>query len=104
MKVLNEPTRKGFELGYRLSVWADKEAAKGPLPGDRERCDTCAFRCGTYASGSPTTTMDALKCVIEAVPFLCHDDHKLCAGYALLRRASPEVKEAPWPFSSEVVP
>jgi hypothetical protein len=103
-KVINDVTSEGLEMGYHLSRWAEAEEQKGPLPGNRERCNTCAFRCGTYASGSPTTTMDALKCVMEGVPFLCHDDHKLCAGYALLRRSGEKARktEVNWPFSDEV--
>jgi hypothetical protein len=104
-KVINEPTREGFEHGYHLSRFADAEEAKAPLANGRERCITCAFRCGTYPSGSPTTTMDALKCVIEGVPFMCHEDtRQICAGYALLRRSDPQRKtEVNWPFSDEVI-
>lgn len=103
MKILNEPTPEGFEHGYHLSRFADVEEAKAPLASGQTRCITCAFRCGTYASGCPTTTMDALKCVMEGVPFMCHEDtNKVCSGYALLRRTDPQRKtEVNWPFSNE---
>jgi len=92
-KVINEPTPEGFEHGYHLSRFADAEEAKGKLANGRERCITCAFRSGTYPSGCPTTTMDALKCVMEGVTFMCHEDtRQTCAGYALLRRANPNQK------------
>lgn len=105
MKVINDVTAEGLEHGYHLSRFADKEERdNGPLANGRERCITCAFRMGTYPSGSPTTTMDALKCVMEGVTFNCHEDtRQVCAGYALLRRASPESKTVmPWPFSDEM--
>jgi hypothetical protein len=105
MKVINEPTPEGFEHGYHLSRFVDtEERERGPLASGQERCITCAFRCGTYPSGSPTTTMDALKCVMEGVPFMCHEDtNKVCSGYALLRRADPARKTImPWPFSDEM--
>lgn len=102
-KVINDVTPEGLEMGYHLSRWADAEEAKSLLANGRQRCVTCAFRCGTYAGGSPTTTMDALKCVMEGVPFLCHEDTlQICAGYALLRRSDPQRKTAVnWPFSDE---
>lgn len=101
MKVINEPTSEGFEMGYHLSRFVEFEINRsGPLASGRERCNTCAFRAGTYAGGSPSTTMDALKCVMEGVPFLCHDDHLPCAGWAILRRSSPQRKtETDWQFS-----
>lgn len=103
MKEINEPTREGFELGYRHSLFVDAEEAKAPLANGQQRCATCAFRQGTYPNGSPTTQMDALKCVIEGVPFYCHEDtRQLCAGYALLRRASAGTAQVTWPFSDEI--
>jgi hypothetical protein len=102
-KIENKPTRDGFELGYMLARFVDN--AKEPVG---ERCFTCAFRQGTDANGSPTTTMDALKCVMEGVPFYCHETEptnactRLCAGYATLRADSPKKLDMPWPFSDEV--
>jgi hypothetical protein len=87
-----------------MARFADIEEAKGKLSNGQERCLTCAFRQGTYANGSPETNLDALKCVMEGVPFLCHEDTRVpCAGWALLRRSNPTLKtEVPWPFSDEV--
>jgi len=102
-KVINEPTREGFEHGYHLARFIDAEEAKGPLPNGRERCHNCAFRQGTYPNGCVTTTMDALKCAMEGEPFLCHEDLKPCAGWMLWRRGDPKRKvEVPWPFSDEL--
>jgi hypothetical protein len=102
MKKFNEPTRDGFEMGYYMARWADKEeSAGGKLANGSERCATCAFRQGTYPNGSPVTQMDAMKCVLEGTPFLCHEEAKPCAGWALLRRANDEKVKVPWGFSDE---
>jgi hypothetical protein len=104
-KVVNEVTAEGFELGYHLARFVDAEEKKEPLPHGRERCHNCAFRQGTYPNGSPTTTMDALKCAMEGTTFLCHEDLQPCAGWALLRRADPQKKyKIDWPFSDEISP
>lgn len=101
MKVINEPTRDGFEQGYYMARFVDAEEAKGKLANGSERCATCAFRQGTYPNGSPTTQMDALKCVMEGIPFGCHEESKPCAGWALLRRTSEHTTKMPWNFSDE---
>jgi hypothetical protein len=101
MKIENKPSHEGFALGYALARFVDNAVPVG------ERCFTCAFRQGTDANGSPVTTMDALKCVMEGVPFYCHEGadpenpHRLCAGYATLRADSEGRLEMPWPFSSD---
>jgi hypothetical protein len=102
MKVLNEPTREGFEQGYFMARFVDAEEAKEPLANGSKRCATCAFRQGTYPNGSPVTQMDALKCVMEGVPFLCHEEDKPCAGWAILRRGSEGTHGMSWPFSDEL--
>jgi hypothetical protein len=93
---LNEPTRLGWEMGWHLARFAN--AAKL----QPERCITCAFRSGTYANGCETTVMDALKCVMEGVPFYCHEEStSLCGGYVALRAESPSKIKTSWPFSDE---
>ena len=37
-----------------------------------ERCKSCAFTSGTVPNGCLQTQMDALKAVVEKVPFNCH--------------------------------
>lgn len=98
---INEATPEGFELGYYMARFVDQEEAKEPLANGYARCATCAFRQGTFPNGSPQTLMDAAKCVMEGVPFDCHEDEKPCAGWALLRRASESTSTVPWPFSAE---
>ena len=102
-KVVNESTPEGFALGYKLAQFVDAEENKAPLPNGRTRCHNCAFRQGSWPNGSPSTIMDALKCAIEGITFLCHDDLQPCAGWVLLRRSNPQAKaKAWWPFSDEI--
>jgi hypothetical protein len=99
----NKPSREGFELGFALARFVDN--AKTQIG---ERCFTCAFRQGTDANGSVATTMDALKCTMEGIPFYCHEIEdrtsptRLCAGYATLRADSSSKREMPWQFSDEI--
>lgn len=92
---LNEPTRDGYELGYQLAKFYERAEFKP------ERCRTCAFRVGTYANGSPQTVMDAMKCVLEGIPFYCHEESRLCGGYVSLRAESPSRIKAFWDFSDD---
>lgn len=103
-RVINEATAEGFELGYYLSRFVDQEEAKLPLANGSKRCAACAFRQGTYPNGSPQTLMDATKCVLENVPFLCHEEEKPCAGWAILRRESEKRITVPWAFSDDSTP
>lgn len=114
-KNVNVPTPEGRQLGAQLARLADKSEAEmlaeqGMAP---VRCKSCAFRLGTFPNGCPTTVMDALKCVMEAVPFYCHCSPRnqqgfhsgLCAGYivassSLARGTAPAI-ETFWPFSHE---
>lgn len=78
--------------------WAD-ELALVPV-----RCKSCAFRAGTVPNGCESTTLDALKCIVEGVPFLCHQELEgygegaLCAGYLMLVGAG-DGPTMQWPFS-----
>lgn len=70
-----------------------------------ERCKTCAFRLGTVPNGCVQTQADAMKCVMEGVPFYCHQDptHKTpCHGWFAGRRAlKGKTRIMPWAFSHE---
>lgn len=114
----NVPTPDGRLLGEQLVRLADKAeaemlAAQGTAP---RRCASCAFKAGTFPNGCPMTVMDALKCVMEGVPFYCHHSDKdvdgkhvgVCAGYTMSRAAVQcggqpvaGVVLTPWPFSHE---
>lgn len=98
---LDEPTPEGFELGYHMARLVDAAEARAPLANGSERCSTCAFRQGTYPNGSPVTLMDATKCVMEGLPFNCHEESKPCAGWAILRRETENNITVPWNFSDE---
>lgn len=107
--VRNRATPEGRQLGERLAKWADdaEPAARLRLPDLPPRCNSCAFRAGAHtANGSPSTQMDALKCVMEGVQFNCHEPHREdspCSGWAMLMLAKdgPDFVTAPWPFSDE---
>lgn len=95
-KVENKPEFAGYELGFHLARFADA------VPQIAERCFTCAFRQGTDPNGCVTTVMDGLKCIMEGVPFYCHErSTKLCGGYVVLRAETPKLRETPWKFADE---
>ena len=115
----NVPTPEGREIGKELA-WMTKqaradlvkrlgqEAVAGLLP---EPCRSCAFRGGTFPNGCSGTVLDALKCVMEGVPFYCHQSPQnedgrhtgLCHGYLTARTAlvGKTALPTPWPFSHE---
>jgi hypothetical protein len=105
----NQPEPAGYALGANLARFADDAEARLKADGYEvpERCSTCAFRVGTVPNGCITSVMDATKCMIEHVPFLCHHDkaHKTpCAGFlAIMANGGPDSQPgiAPWPFSDE---
>jgi hypothetical protein len=71
-----------------------------------ECCKTCAFRRGTVPNGCPQTQLDALKCVMEGIPFFCHQDPKLqtiCFGWFAARQA-PGIKGTKMPVPWELSP
>ncbi len=69
-----------------------------------ERCKSCAFRLGTVPNGCLQTQADAVKAVIENVPFLCHQadrDHMPCHGWFAARWAVRQAEKVrgPMPFT-----
>lgn len=72
--VPNLPTAEGRALGAEVARLADIAEAKmlARFPGQRRRCDDCAFRAGSIPNGCPSTLMDAIKAGIEREPFWCH--------------------------------
>lgn len=71
-------SEQAAELGRRLERMAKlgdglliEQGIEVPEP-----CTTCAFRAGSVPSQCDDTVMDALKCVLEGVPFLCHEPRK----------------------------
>jgi hypothetical protein len=107
MKIPNRPSALGSQLGENHARFADQEEAKfaaalGFIP---VRCKSCAFRAGTVPNGSSTTQMDALKCVMEKLPFYCHEgehgEESICAGYILMTADRTNKIECPWPYSDD---
>lgn len=98
--ILNEPDDAGRALGAQMARICEQEIATRIAEGksDPARCDTCAYRAGTYANGCVGTLMDALKCAMEGVTFYCHEDDKPCRGAALMQFDNPQPGCAPWPF------
>ena len=104
---------QGRAIGAQLARIADKGAQLLAAEGESdERCKSCAFTAGTVPNGCLQTQMDAIKAVVESVPFMCHQANRkgdVCAGYyasrVLLRRASQvsgqpvPVDACPWDFS-----
>ncbi len=91
-------SEEGKAMGYLTSRMAEEGGrllkAKGltdmNLPTLRDdMCPSCAFRRGTVPNGCLQTQMDALKAIVEGVPFLCHapKDGRMCAGYIAARAA-----------------
>lgn len=107
--IRNRRSPDGAQLGARLAQWCDdaEPQARLKVPDLPPRCQSCAFRKGEHvANGSPTTQMDALKCVIEGVEFQCHQPDRAghpCSGWAMMMLAKGDegFGEAPWPFSDE---
>lgn len=111
--IRNRVTPEGHELGKLLAKFCDEAepVARLVAPDLPPRCQSCAFREGRHlANGSPATTMDAVKAVIEGVEFYCHQQvvgedrsEHLCSGWAMMMLAKdrPDFGECPWPFSDE---
>lgn len=71
--------------GQALGQHAERSALAGILAlGIQDlRCASCAFRAGTVPNGCLQTQLDALKAVVDGVPFHCHapNDGRACTGW-----------------------
>lgn len=105
-------TPEGKALGEQLVRLTEPAIARLELEGDRdERCKSCAFRLGTVPNGCLQTQMDAMKAVVEGVPFLCHQHDREgwpCHGWFAARAAILTAERrsgqklpitCPWEFS-----
>lgn len=77
----NLPTIWGALNGVRLAA---------RIPASAKPCGGCAFRLGTPANQSPSTTCDAEACADDGEDFMCHEDlddagapKSRCVGYLL---------------------
>ncbi len=107
--IRNRPTSAGAALGRELARLVDEAEPRARLvePAIPPRCASCAFRAGPHApNGSEATLGDALKCVLENVPFDCHEPARAghpCSGWQMLQLAHPSAPgRCPWPFSDKV--
>jgi hypothetical protein len=103
--IRNYRSPEGGELGELLARMCDKAEPEARLkvPELPPRCNSCALRAGRHiANGSPGTLLDLLKCVMERIPFHCHEparEGELCSGWSMLMLTTKkEIVEAPWPF------
>lgn len=83
-------------MGAKLGAHLDRFYEGQPKAADN-RCNTCAFRKGTFPNQCLATVADALKCALEHVDFHCHERPGLCAGYEVMKSSKPI--SAPWPFA-----
>jgi hypothetical protein len=100
---LNMPTPEGEALGKELARLADLAEAEQlkQFPNMLPRCNECAFRAGTLPNGCAETVSDALKCVIERVPFWCHKGLKeeegqptrICTGWMVSQAVAAKAEE-----------
>jgi hypothetical protein len=102
----NHRTKEGAELGVELARLCDnaEPAARLKVPEILPRCASCAVRRGPHlANQSPVTLLNFTKCVLENIPFECHEPHRkgeLCSGWAMLTLAKTdrESLKVPWGF------
>lgn len=83
----NFPDLTGALIGVSLAAKVDQTST--------EMCSGCAFRLGTHANHSSTTTADAMGCLENGeAPFMCHDHMdgteptRACAGWKIAKRAA----------------
>lgn len=108
----NRVTPEGRAMGEQLARLTERSIQRLAADGEEDgRCKSCAFRAGTVPNGCLQTQMDALKAVIEDVPFLCHQAHSNgwpCHGWYAARvevRRAEKVRGQPldiqcsWQFS-----
>lgn len=107
-------TPEGKAMGADMAKLADAEWRALAATGEEDdRCKTCAFRAGTVPNGCPQTQLDAIKAVLEDVPFMCHSHtdskgrcDRICGGWFAVRRIADRAEksgkvlpQAPWEFS-----
>ena len=107
--IRNHDTPDGAALGRELARLVDEAEPRARLvePLIPPRCASCAFRAGPHIpNGSEATLGDALKCVVENLPFDCHEPARAghpCSGWLMLQIAHPSAPgRVPWCFSDEV--
>lgn len=108
----NRVSPEGKAAGFQMVRMVEPAIAYLECEGEPdERCKSCAFRLNTVPNGCIQTQLDALKCVVEGVPFQCHQSDRgghTCHGWFAGRVAMRLAEEArgvklemtcPWEFS-----
>lgn len=99
---------EGKSIGEQMARMSDKAIATLVNEGEPdERCVSCAFRLGTVPNGCAQTQMDAVKAVIEDVPFLCHQADRKgwpCHGWYAARVALSRAERVKGKFETTVCP
>jgi hypothetical protein len=102
---------EGLALGAQMVKVTEPWIGHLKAQGESDtRCKSCAFRPGTVPNGCLQTQMDALKAVVEKVPFNCHQrdrEGQICHGWFAARVAMRHAEESkgpiniacPWDFS-----
>lgn len=94
----NRPTEQGWKLGSILADMADagEPIVRLDFPACTPRCKSCAFTHGTVPNGCPETVLDATGCVVEGIPFMCHEHFdedgeasEFCSGW-IFAKESPK--------------
>jgi len=101
-------TPEGRALGEQMVRFTEPIIKRLEAEGEPDdRCASCAFRPGTVPNGCAQTQMDALKAVMEDVPFLCHSHaikgnfYMPCWGWFAARQVVKGKTPCPWEFSPE---
>ena len=97
----NKPCEVGEQLGSLIATYYEDAEKFG------DPCKTCAFRRGTFSNRCLTTTADALKCVVDCDPFLCHQDKGMpCKGWVAAAERALSDKSKPasatWLYTDEL--
>jgi len=105
--IRNKPEPLGIALGEQLARFADESEHefRGYLGFVPKRCNSCAYRKGTFPNGCLATVANALKCSMEGDEFYCHEtgnglhghgESVICAGWILLN--NNKIVDVPWDF------
>lgn len=106
-KRLGRITDESIALGQQVARMSEKAVADLAAQGEPdERCATCAFRPGTPPNQCGDTLIDAMKCVVEKEPFMCHESKRSgwpCHGWFASVVATKDMPKviAPWPYSHD---
>lgn len=99
----------GRRLGFMTARLVEPAVAELARQGEPdERCTSCAGTYGTVPNGCIVAQADLTKCIVEGVPFMCHQANRKgwpCHAWYAVRATSKKPNGiAPWPFSPPDAP